>query len=905
MKARLVLKTFALLVAILLLTAIAGSAHAMDIRAINFSGNHKASDEEIRDVLPIRVGDEFSFPSLDMSVTYLRQWGIFDSINVSPKIRDGGVTLDFILVQATIIASIDFSGNYPFLEDKIRKYLSIHAGNAYTPGILKDQIDRIKTFYKRQGFADSEVYVDEEFVPDMDGVALTFHIHRGASLRYRNIEVRGNKAYPLGRFVSTINTYKTFTERRLRASIRKLKEFYHLKGFPRARVKLVSKKIDFGANRVDIIIDIYEGPHVNYAFAGAKNVSRKELRKRITLLQGGTIDELEIEASAQAMKAYLKDKGYPDARITGTKTEQKNGDMLITFDIAEGKSRRISHIIFKGSPKKASKPLSRGMANRRRTFGQAGTFYPEEMKSDDEAIIENLKRDGYLNAKVGRWKVRPSEDGYSLTIDIPIETGTQTRIERISFVGNKSFPKRKLLKALSLKVGKPIDEPSLVNERRKLISFYADNGYPYARVDQNVTTIEESGSAVITYTIDEGELVRIGRVLYLGDILTSQKAIHGAMNLHEGDVFSYRKILESKLNIRRLGPFSAVSIEPIGLAEKKGIVHLRVQVEERRPFYIDTAINYSTKDDLTGSLSFTNINSFGWAKTNTLKITGGRKLSRAEVLWLDPRFLGSSFEMTTNGWVQYKRQPTYAYTQIGGGMGWFRRYRRLGFLFRYELDRNYFIQGDSVAADADSLRDNTLSQISLSSSYDSRNSFAYPTRGFFTLGKVDIFNEIKGNEANFVKLTWQGENEVSFLKRITLSTALRLNRILTIGENVSVPTNQLLFLGGSDTIRGFDDDSLGPTNAAGEATGSRTRWIWNEELRFRVWRTISWAFFFDMGSLTNTFSDINWFTIRRSFGIGLRYITPVGPIRADYGFKLDRRAGESIGKFNLTFGYVF
>ena len=132
-----------------------------------------------------------------------------------------------------------------------------------------------------------------------------------------------------------------------------------------------------------------------------------------------------------------------------------------------------------------------------------------------------------------------------------------------------------------------------------------------------------------------------------------------------------------------------------------------------------------------------------------------------------------------------------------------------------------------------------------------------------------------------------------------------MNRILTIGSNVSVPTNQLLFLGGSDTIRGFDDDSLGPTNAAGDATGSRTRWIWNEELRFRVWKAISWAFFFDMGSLTNNFSDISWFTIRRSFGMGIRYITPVGPIRADYGFKLDRRAGESIGKFNLTFGYVF
>ena len=145
---------------------------ALDVKSINFSGSYKVSDKEIREVLPIKIGDEFSFQSLDMSVTYLRKWGVFENINVRPKITDEGVVLDFDLDQATIIASIDFSGNYPFLEDKIRKYLSIHAGNAYTPGILQDQIDRIKTFYKRHGFADAKVYVDEEFVPDMDGVAL-------------------------------------------------------------------------------------------------------------------------------------------------------------------------------------------------------------------------------------------------------------------------------------------------------------------------------------------------------------------------------------------------------------------------------------------------------------------------------------------------------------------------------------------------------------------------------------------------------------------------------------------------------------------------------------------------------------------------------------------------------------
>ena len=308
----------------------------------------------------------------------------------------------------------------------------------------------------------------------------------------------------------------------------KLREFYHLKGYPRARIKLTNKKIDFEDNRVDITIDVHEGPHVNYVFKGAENISRKELRKRITLLQGGTIDELEIEASAQAMKEYLKNKGYPDAKITGTETNLKNEDILIVFDINEGKSRRISHVTFENAPKSSSKSLSNGMVNKRRTFGQPGTFYPEKIKSDDEAIITNLKKDGYLNAKIGRWKVIPSDDGYSLTIEIPINKGIQTKVERITFSGNKAFPDSRLLKALALRVGKPIDEPSLDNERRKLISFYADNGYPYAKIEQRWSANSETGNASITYTIDEGDLVHIGRILYLGGTSLPAKGLYVA-----------------------------------------------------------------------------------------------------------------------------------------------------------------------------------------------------------------------------------------------------------------------------------------------------------------------------------------------------------------------------------------
>ena len=898
-------KHIAVSVALALVILTSAEARAIPVADINITGTFTVSEKMIRDVICLKPGDEFSWEELDRSINYLRKWGVFDVIHASPVLTPEGVVINIHLEQATIVVSIDIAGNYPYIDSKIKKNLSMHAGDIYTPDKLEEQIDRIKDFYKREGFVNTEVYVDEVDRPEAGGIALTFHIRRGEVLRYRRIEIKGNRAFPDGRFVSAINPLRTYSERRLRKALRKLTKFYHLHGYPKARIKLASKKIDFEARRVDIVVEVFEGPYVKIVFVGSPDTSRKLLRDTVTILKEGNIDQFEIETSAQALRDLFREQGYPNAKVEYKKSLQTDGSILITFYINKGRPQWISRIYFRGLKHVKKSKLMKEMRNQQPSVGKAGVYYPESMEQDNEIILKKLRSKGYLDAQVAEWIVELTDKGLSLEIIIPIEEGRQVKIQEVYFEGNEAFSRRKLLRKLANRPGRALNEPELEEEKQRLLTYYANHGYPYAEVSQSWGIDEVSGKAWIRYQIKEGKLVRIGRILIVGDVLTSQKAIRNAMSLKEGDPFSYKKLIDSRLSIRRLGPFSAVSVETIGLEDKQEIVHLRVRVEEQRPFFVDLGFNYSTDEQFTGSLTFSNVNAFGWAKTNSLRIIGGKDLSRAEVGWLDPRFLGSSFEMATTVWVQYKHKPAYTFNQLGGAMSWFRRFRRLGFFFRYELDRNYFIEGDSTAADADSLRDNTISEITLSASYDSRDSFSDPRQGFFTLGKVDIFNEISGNHANFVKFGWQGENDFSLGRRITLSTALRFDRILTMGHGVSVPTNELLFMGGDDTVRGFSEDSLGPVDAQGKATGSRARWILNEELRLRLISRLAFVLFYDMGSLTNEVSDMRLGTIRNSAGLGLRYITPVGPLRAEYGFKLDRRPGESRGRFHFTFGYVF
>lgn len=886
--------------------AVCGFCSDRTVAEIRLKGLAEINEKVVRGVIPFQVGDPFRFEDLDLAVSYLRKWGVFDVIEARTFDTAEGVVVEIDFGEAKVITKIDVEGNYPYLENKVLKYLTIHTGDLYTPKRIEEQIERIEEFYAREGFVDTEIYIEEEQEPIEHGVAVTFHIRRGDLIRYRKIEVHGNHAYPAGRFASAIDSFRPYSELKLRRSIRALTEFYHLHGYPRAKIAIEKKSIDFDQKRADLVIGVEEGAHVEVRFEGNRNLSSRRLKKTITIFKEGSYDSFEIEESVEAIKKLYKEIGYPDVTVESETLTRKDGPVLIKFSINEGPSHIVKEVRFEGNDHVGSGRLKKAIVTKPRAFGHKGAFNPEIEEGDSKAIKEVYRSEGYLDADVGSWDVEPTKQGFDLQVTVPVNEGPQTIVQNVEFRGNKSFLNRRLLNVLKIKPKKALNEVGLPQDKQNILVFYADHGHPYAGIKQTVIRDESNHTADIIYEIDEGTKARIGQILIVGDVLTSQKAIKGAMAIREGELFNYKKIVDSQLNLRRLGAFNSVTVETIGLAEREPVVHLLVDVDEQKPFFLDLEFGYSTDYSFSGSLSFTNLNSFGWAKRTMFKLTGGRDLQRAEIGWLDPSLVGSSFEMSVLGWIQHEIRPAFDYMQMAGSLGFYRRYRRFGFFFKYELDRNYFVEGDSTAADAESLRDNTISKISLSSSYDTRDSFANPTKGFYTVGGADIFNEIRGNHANFVQFNWMGENEETFWKRVTLATVLRFNNIETIGKNVSVPTNELLFLGGDDTIRGFDQDSLGPVDANGKATGGRVRFIWNEELRIRLFNRFSWAFFFDMGSLTNDFSSISWDnTVRKSAGFGLRYVTPVGPIRADYGIKLDRKAGESFGRFHLTFGYVF
>lgn len=825
-------------------------------------------------------------------------------------------------LQGKLISSIDITGNYPYVDFKIRKYLTVRTGDVFSNSFIDEQAAKIKDFYDKAGYQNTTVTHKEKYNYQYDSVEVTFDIDRGYMLRYRKIDVVGHYSLPRSLVSSKINTWGQYNPRKLRESISKITHVYRMSGYPLARVRLKDKKEDYEGHKIDITIEIEEGPHVSVDFVGNKHLGGEHLKKIITIFSEGAIDSYELENSAKIITKRYGLRGFPNANVDFKKDQRPDGRINIVFNIDEGKPERVRNIFFEGNAHVSDRRLIKEMWTKPLSLTEQGIFNQWALSNDAKNIDKYYRSVGFMEENTSEPVIEKVENDTQLNITVPISEGDQTIINVIKFSGDIKFAEKELKKVIKNKEGKPLNANILKEDEEALVNFYADRGYPYAEVvasrpdpightargdlsNSGGHPEQSEGSPTLTFTINPGPLVKFGDMTIEGDFLTSQKAIRKAIGIKEGQEFSYSKLVNGKISLRRLGAFLSAEIDPQGMDSKATVVPLKVRVEEMKPFKLDIGLGYSTDSNFIGNIEFVNRNAFGWGKQAKLSLTGGKRYSAVEIGWIDPKFLGHDLEFTASPWLKYQQMTVYTYVQAGGGVSLYRKYHRTSYMVKVSANRNDFVKGDSTAADAYSLRNSTIMTTALSASFDTRNNFADPQKGLFLMGYNNFYDEIKGREANFVKFGVANGLYYTFWDRITLANEFRFENIQTFGKNVSVPSNELFLLGGDYTIRGYDRYSLGPVDALGRPTGGRLRFYDNLELRIRLFDNFKWVFFHDMGFLTNSYHAVTLKTLRGSLGIGLHYITPIGPIQLDYGFKEDRVPGESIGRLHLTFGYNF
>lgn len=803
-----------------------------------------------------------------------------------------------------LIEEIALSGTFPFLDRQVRRHISLRPGDPFDPATLAEQVTRMKEFYEREGYFGTEITTTTRWRPYTQGVIVTFAIRRSHGLRWGKIQLEGNSLIPPGRIHSVFSVWDFYSPRRMKDGVRRLAQLYQRRGYPKARVRVGSLTPDLAKRLMHVTLVVTEGPHLAVDFVGNEHLPDGMLRNVVTFFKEGRLDPFEVEQSVAALQRRYLERGFADVTIRAERAALDPTHERVVFHIVEGPRRTIWGIDFSGNKERGNGALRAQMLSQPLSLFSRGALNRELLREDLTAIEDYYHREGFLDTTLGEPQIRLRNADRSFHIDIPVNEGPRYTIGRVTFTGNLHAPHHDMLERLALRPNAPADRSRLAEDAQAVALFFDDHGYPHAHIEQIVTVDHSAAQLHVEYRIQEGPPVHIGAITISGDFLTSQRAIRQALTVKEGDLYSDRKILDSQLNLRRLGAFRNVAFERHGLEEQRDTVDLQIRIEEEKPFMVDVDLGYATDTGFSGALQFTNLNSFGWAKRSQLSLLGGNRRARAELAWIDPRLLSTDLLLTTSAWIDRNQDIAFDVVQAGGAVGLYRQYHRTGFVLRYKLARNRLLGGDPAQADLEGRRNTTISQLTAGITFDTRNNFANPTRGLYCYGEADLYNELRGSRADFVRLRGGVNHYLRLWRGLLLSQSGRVGGIQPIGP-ANIPITERLFLGGDDTIRGFSEDRVGPLNAAGDPLGGNMQWVYNAELSIPLFNNFRAATFFDIGSLTNTFSEINSATIRNAVGVGLRYTTPVGPLRAEYAHKLDPQPGESSGRFHFTFGHLF
>ena len=859
--------------------------------------------EEIRKVLPIREGDPYDAVKMDQAISYLRKWGRFDGIDVTKETTAGGIRLRFVLRQGNAVSGIDIYGTYPYLSTRIRRLITIHSGDLYDAALAEEQTEKIIAFYERQGYAETTVRFTPRFNEAKKTVDLRYHIKKGNRYRIGKITIEGNTVFPRGYFVSKIDPLIAYTNSRLRKSLEKIRKDYQDKGYLGARVRLTDLGKDDAAKEVNPVIEIKEGKHITVIFEGNQRVSRRTFKKTLPLFTEGGYSFYEIDASSKAIIDQYHRLGFQEVTVSRGEKQSvvEDNEVQIQFIIQEGPQIRVKTIEIEGNHEISDRKIKKQLITRGNSLSECAFYQPRTVDQDFTRLPDIMKNRGALEAEALDHETSLNTFHDKAHVSFTVREGEITRIREIRFEGNHQFTGKKLENQLGLSMGDPVSMEKINLDKEALTLFYANNGFPYASVTAD---LDRNGSeTALIFKISEGIPVTIGEVLVVGNERTDKKAVLRAMRIRPGKPFSYKRVLESESELRRSGAFRSVNIQTIGLAEKDTAVHLVVKLEEYRKILLDVGITYDTDNFFTGDLSISHINLGGTIRRGNLKLTGGRDIQKGELLFKDPFFIGYPFEASASVFLERDLKPGFKITEGGGSLNFLREFSsRMSVLARYQAIRTFLTDVTDVTGAAE--RDHTTSKFSFSFNYDRRDSYSDPQKGYVAFAGVDYSNKLIASSFNFLQPKGYFAYYLPLGSRTTLITFVRMEGIKVFGGD-QLPRDKKLFLGGDYTVRGFDEDSVGPIGTDGRPAGGQLLISSSSEIQTRLFRNFKLALFLDSGSLTNDFGTVSTASFRHSAGAGLRYVTPIGPLRLDYGFKLDKRVGESVGRLHLAFGYSF
>lgn len=557
---------------------------------------------------------------------------------------------------------------------------------------------------------------------------------------------------------------------------------------------------------------------------------------------------------------------------------------------------RVTEIKIKGNDFFTDRTIKNIMFTRTKGLFRRGVFNQTIFNSDIKAIEAFYNNNGFLEVKITDTLVfdRIKKD---VQIILQIVEGKQTFIKEIEFIGNKLFTEEFLRKKIITKQNKAFDRRKFEIDNYIITSIYDDLGYTDIQIKID-NFISDSGAKIV-YRISEGERQFIEGIEIIGLSRTKVGTVVRELTLKPEDIFRYADILKSRRNLTNLGIFSSIRTQTKP-SIKPNYKIVQFILSEKEPIIINFRLGYGTKDYLRFGAGITHINMFGRAYRG--KIVG--KISFAEYRLNSeislPRLIALPLQYRAGLFYQFKKEVGFKTKNIG-------LYNEIRFdLLDGSFSAKYNIENIQTyfpVEQNDSINNDWLHGIILNWFKDKRDDPVFTRRGIYTNLNLETGGIILPSEVNYIrpKLEFRFFKPFSpFVFALSFSTGIAR----AVAPSSEVPIYKRFYCGGTTSVRGYAEQSIGPKDNRGNPIGGNLLFETSMECRFTIYKILGGVFFIDGG---NIWKEINNFDTHLRWGVGpgLRLHTPLGSLRLDYGIKIKPQFGESPGGLHFAIGEAF
>jgi len=674
----------------------------------------------------------------------------------------------------------------------------------------------------------------------------------------------------------------------------------------------VEIRVNDTAKGKEVTFFVQEKPVISkITINGSDEIEEKDIKDAINIKPNTILNSTQLKVTISQIQELYKEKGFNNATISTEQNSVGEDEVEVIFNINEGPKIYIEKILFTGNVTFESKELEDVIETATRGwfswFTDSGILKKDMLKQDMDQLTSFYNNHGFLEVKVGDPVVEQTGD--SLTITYPIDEGTRYRVGTVSIGGDLITEKDTLLQMLEIRKEQFLNRQTLRNDMLKLVDYYSEQGYAFADARPSVRKSSTGKRMDIHINLEKGPLVYFNRVEITGNTRTRDNVIRRELKMQEGGLFNSKAIRSSNTNLQRLGFFDEVNIKPQpNLSEN--LMDVTVDVKEKSTGQFSIGAGYSSAEDFLFMAEISENNLFGTGNRLALSANMSGSSTKYNLAFTNPRLLDSYLSGGIDLFKWDYEYDDYTKESTGGGLRFGHPLaENLKIYYNYSwTDTTLSNVSDDAAYIIRASQDiHVSSAFKVSLVHDTRNRYFFPDDGSRNKISVEYAGGPLGGDASFTKI----EASSSWFFPLPFKSVFHIKGSAGQAfenEGGKLPVYEHFYLGGLNSIRGFESTHVSPKDPdTDERIGGDKMWFANFEIIFPLFAEagVQGVIFSDVGNVYGTEEDWNFSSYKKTAGMGIRWLSPMGPLRLEWGYNLDPDEGEDNSVWDFSIGGTF